>query len=572
MDCYKVIKVKKGDFYQVVNISQKAKKSCLVKGNLPKLYPNMYINLEIDFLDDEHSIIDFKLNVSETNQKVLSENDIDIAEYVRKLNRYVEIRKYMPDCKWDITDHSIKEFYTILPFNEADELHKNMIDSMTDKERIRGINKNIIKLARSKRKISYTIPEYMDMFSDIEKQGSYAATSKSIKILAITDTCFVYKNGLLWDEELLRKSEIVLHRISNMNKNASELISQSEIDEYSKTLKGLDDDQRNALNCGRDTSPCIITGGAGVGKTTVIDSILKCHASVKGKDSVLLVAPTGKAARRLSEKTGLPASTIHRAIRKSPSDEYVGYNPSSPLPHNLVVVDESSMIDTEIMYDLLGAISENSKIIFVGDHNQLYPVGYGEPFFDFMKMLPVYKLTTNHRQNEKTDLLKIANDILKDKPIKSGRGVEVYDINESDITSYVNDDKEVQYISPFNKVNDRINNMLKKGNKAFNVSDKVIFGRNTENYCNGDIGVITAILKDEIIVKVDKRSISVPKADFKDLSLAYSITVHKMQGSENDKVVLFVPKNNSFVDKRMLYTAVTRTKENLKVYRYEEGK
>jgi len=572
MDCYKVIKVKKGGIYQVVNISAKSKvhKSCLVRGNLPVLYPSMYINLDVDFLDD-NTVTDFKLNISESNQKVLIDNGIDYLEYIRTLNRYEAIREYFPNCNWDMATHSIRELYEILPFKDADALHHKMICSAIDKERIRGINTQIIQNARKNRTISYSFYEYMSMFESVERDGAYYPVSTETKMLALTDTCYQLKDGLIWDEELLRKSEIVLHRIKTMSKNSIELIPKKEIDDYIKSAEGLDCDQKNAIYCLNSSAPCIITGGGGVGKTTVIDSLIKCHTKSNDIDSVLLVAPTGKAARRLAEKTGLPASTIHKAIRKSPSDEFVGYTPSSPLPHSLVVVDESSMIDTEIMYDLLGAIKEEAKIVFVGDHNQLYPVGYGEPFFDFFKMLSVYKLTINHRQNEKTDILTKANDILAGKPITSGKGVDVINIDESDITSYIDKD-DVQYISPFNRVNERINNMLKKGENDFNVKDKVIFNRNTENYCNGDMGVITAVLNSEIIVKIGRKSVSVPKADYKDMSLGYSITVHKMQGSENDNVVLFAPKNNSFVDKRMMYTAVTRTKEKLKVYEYEEGK
>ena len=94
----------------------------------------------------------------------------------------------------------------------------------------------------------------------------------------------------------------------------------------------------------------------------------------------MLVAPTGKAARRLAEKTDMNASTIHKALRKTPENGFVYYHEKNPLPYSLIIVDESSMIDTSLMYDLLKAVRESSKIIFVGDCNRLPPVGYGEPF------------------------------------------------------------------------------------------------------------------------------------------------------------------------------------------------
>ena len=283
------------------------------------------------------------------------------------------------------------------------------------------------------------------------------------------------------------------------------------------------------------------------------------------KKNVLLIAPTGKAARRLAEKTKMPATTIHGALRKVPDDDYVFYNSKNLLPYRLIIVDESSMVDTSLMYDLLSAVEKSSKIIFVGDHNQLYPVGYGEPFFDFMKTLEVYRLTINHRQAEGTDILKNA---LAGMPLECGRGVTVRHISFMEIGNLLTRDEDTQIISPYNDLNRQINAFLRKGEEQLNEGDKIMTIRNTKSYCNGDIGTVVSANSKGVTIEIEGKRIVVKNSHRKDITLAYAITVHKMQGSEAKRVMVFLPENDSMVDKRLLYTAVTRAREELEVYYY----
>lgn len=317
----------------------------------------------------------------------------------------------------------------------------------------------------------------------------------------------------------------------------------------------------------RRNGKIFVTGNCG--KTTVIKNIIECYGSYYSKKNVLLVAPTGKASRRLAEKTGMPASTIHKALRKNPEDDFVYYTAENPLPHRLIIIDESSMIDTELMYDLLSAVDRTSKVIFVGDCNQLEPVGYGEPFFDFMNTLEVFRLTENHRQSDDTDILLMAENVLKGRKIHSGRGIIVRHIDFDEIGDILTADDYVQILSPYNELNAEINYFLRKGEDDLNVNDKVIMLKNTKDYCNGDIGFITAIDRKGITVDIEGRKVKVTPAKRNHISLAYSITIHKMQGSESDRVIVFIPEGYAPVSRRMMYTAITRAKKELEIYYYK---
>lgn len=138
------------------------------------------------------------------------------------------------------------------------------------------------------------------------------------------------------------------------------------------------------------------------------------------------------------------------------------------------------MMDTELMYDLLSAADNTSKIIFVGDHNQLYSVGYGEPFFDFMNTLKAYRLTVNHRQDGKTDILKTAGHILRNEGISNGSGVNIRHITYQEIGGIITDDNDIQILSPYNDLNTQINSFLHKGEDDLNIGDKVMMIKNTK--------------------------------------------------------------------------------------------
>lgn len=574
MNKYLVLKAtgegnKSGRSAVVIDLSKKGKRSFRVAGNIPELYHGMTIEFELD----GNRVIDYNLILDEKNIKALEKAHIDVSSYKDVLDKHLMLKN--DGIGWNTATLGMATLYRVLPFPEADKVHKIMIDNANEETRVETINRKIVAAARRRRKIAYQIDEYLGYFSDIEQEGAYQQLMVSLKMLCLQQsTRFNIDGTTVWDNEMKRKEEYINNNIEARKEVAYELLTDEEIRSFIVTTKdrNLEREQLETLKSLTDSIPCVITGGAGVGKTTVIQTLIDCYAKYYSKDNVLLVAPTGKASRRLAEKTDMPASTIHRALRKVPEDDFVFYNEDNPLPHRLIIVDESSMIDTSLMYDLLNATSVTSKIIFVGDHNQLYPVGYGEPFFDFQKTLAVYTLTINHRQAEGTDILDNANRILADKPLYQGVGVSIQDISYEEIGDIISsvDNTTTQILSPYNALNAEINKHIKKGVNRFNVGDKVMTTRNTSDYCNGDIGIVTACGHEgAVCIDIDGREVTIESSKLStDLTLAYAITIHKMQGSEADNIVVFIPKNDRIIDKQMMYTAVTRAKRQLKIYYY----
>lgn len=570
MNNYLVLKAtgkgtKSGRSAIVIRLGDKKRKSIRIAGNIPELYHGMNIMLDID---EDGTVIDYSLILSEKNLQALEKAKVNTEEYQATLERHMALKE--DGIGWNIAKQGLDNIYNILPFNEADKIHKETINNATESTRIEAIGRKIIDTARSRRKIAYKVEEYLGYFDAIEQEGAYQQLMVSLKMLCLQASRYRLKDGTVWDNELKVKEDYIKDNIKKRKELEYGLLTASEIKSFMATVQDreLETEQIDTLWSLKNSVPCIITGGAGVGKTTVIKILIECYAMYYSRENVLLIAPTGRASRRLAEKTGMSASTIHKALRKNPEDDYVFYSKSNPLPHRLIIIDESSMIDTALMYDILSATDTTSKIIFVGDHNQLYPVGYGEPFFDLLSKLKVFRLKINHRQEEDTDILKEANGVLEGKPIHSGAGVTVTEISYMDIGEIIlTADDNTQILSPYNNLNAQINSFLRKGEKAFSIGDKVMTLANTKTYCNGDIGYITKIdSKGSIFIDIDNKNIKITKAHYDDLTLAYSITIHKMQGNEMDRVIVIIPKNDSLVEKRMLYTAATRAKKQLEIY------
>ncbi len=554
-------------------------KNIRVVGNIPYLVHGMCVGFD---LAPDNTVKDYRLDMSENNKRALERAGYNPDEYAIVLNRHMKLKS--EGVGWNVAKLGLDKIYEVLPFKQADRIHKEIVGDMKEETRMDAIQNAIISAARLRKQIAYSMNEYLSYFNGVERQGAYAHLAVVIKRMCVQQhqENFDIHGNIIWDKEMQLKEQYILDNIEKRLENEYELLTAAEIQRFVSSVsfkrRGLADEQADILKCLLSSRPCVVTGGAGTGKTTVIKALIDCYSATYSKGKVLLVAPTGKAARRLAEKTNLSASTIHKALRKNPEDDYVYYCEERMLPHTLVIVDESSMIDSELMYDLLQAVEPTSKIVFVGDHNQLEPVGYGEPFFDFQKIQPngtslleVFRLTQNHRQADGTVIADAAQDALEGKPLVSGTGVKIQEIGFYDIPEIAKSaDADTQILSPYNELNDGINDYMKRGEDALNVGDKVIMIANAKEYSNGDIGYIEKFDdKGSVYILIDGRTVRVTEAHQKDIRLAYSITIHKMQGSESDKIILFIPKDDKFVSPRMLYTAITRAKKELEVYYYE---
>ena len=362
----------------------------------------------------------------------------------------------------------------------------------------------------------------------------------------------------------------------------------------------LADKQREAVEKSLQSGMTVITGGPGTGKTTVVQTIIRL-AEQEGL-RILLCAPTGRAAKRLAETTQRKAKTIHRLLVP---DGHVGamqvfeYNETKMLPADLVIVDEVSMLDMEMMYHLLSALKLQCRCILVGDADQLPSVGAGAVLHDIIAsgQVPVVRLDTIFRQKEGGRIVTNAHLINSGRlPVVNEdtefRFVEID--NEADgaekISALYNselletgDKFAVQVLSPMYKNPCGVDNLnqliqerfnppaegkaeLKGKNVVFRVGDKVMQKHNDyeKGVFNGDMGEIFAIQKDMVYVRYPEQDVKYEGQEVDEITLAYAITVHKSQGSEYHTVIMVLVNSHAIMLQRNLfYTAVTRAKRKV---------
>lgn len=360
--------------------------------------------------------------------------------------------------------------------------------------------------------------------------------------------------------------------------------------------------QRQAILSVFEHPLAVVTGGPGTGKTTIVQAI--CKLGDKLDRRVALAAPTGRAARRLSEATGRPGVTIHRLLEFSFQAGGFQFDESRPLDVDILVIDEASMIDVYLLYSLARAMPSGASLILVGDIDQLPSVGPGQVLSDLIdsQVASVVYLTEIFRQAEASTIVVNAHRINSGKmPItpmrKEDQLVDFYTINASDpelarqrivelATSRIPEafgfdpHLDIQILSPMyrgavgcDELNQVLQNIfcgdqphLKRGKRSYHLGDRVMQTTNNydEDVFNGDIGRVIKVDKksNELVVDFDGREVTYTATDLDQLTLAYAITVHKSQGSEYPVVIIPVTTQHFvMLQRNLLYTAVTRGRE-----------
>jgi exodeoxyribonuclease V alpha subunit len=362
----------------------------------------------------------------------------------------------------------------------------------------------------------------------------------------------------------------------------------------------LADSQKQAVLLALSCKLLVITGGPGVGKTTLVNSILTIMTAKGVKP--LLCAPTGRAAKRLGESTGLEAKTIHRLLEVNPINGQFKRNADNPLECDLLVADECSMIDVPLANQLLGAIASHTILILVGDVDQLPSVGPGQFLGDVIDSgaVPVIRLTEVFRQAASSRIVRSAHQInqgvFPSLPVK-GEASDFYlvaaeeadaiaqivvDLVQTRLPRKFNVDpvRDIQVLCPMNRgitgargINQALQAALNPpgegsvdrfGNR-FSVGDKVMQIENNydRDVFNGDIGFVTGIdaAEEELAVSFDGRELSYPYGELDELVLCYATTIHKSQGSEYPVVVIPISTQHYMMLKRnLIYTGITRGK------------
>lgn len=356
-----------------------------------------------------------------------------------------------------------------------------------------------------------------------------------------------------------------------------------------RSAEHLSEEQQRAVRRAFDGGVQCVTGGPGTGKTTLVSALVQSARA--GRRRVLLAAPTGRAAKRLSEATGAEARTVHRLLEFDGAR--FGRGPGRPLEADLVVVDESSMLDVHLARRLLGAVPDGAAVVFVGDADQLPSVGPGAVLDDLIRsgVVPVVRLSEVFRQAQKSGIVRNAHRILNGEPPTPGPEGDFFVVHVTDPATIrervvrickeripkafgLDPLRDVLVIAPMHRgeagvgrLNQALRDALNPGAEGpgFRPGDKVMQIKNDydREVFNGDIGLIREVDREDGHIEVDFEGTRVAyDAEGQGaLDLAYAVSVHKAQGGEQAAVVLaLATEHYVLLERNLLYTAITRAR------------
>ncbi len=509
-----------------------------------------------------------------------------------------------------INEDIYKAYYFIdeINFKTCDYIYqKNDCDKL-DVKRIRAV---FIYILRELTNVSGNTYFYLDevrpyfiriIGTDISDELLLEALNSliSLELIVVKEDKIYLKE--YYDAEIFiaRRLRLLAHEKCETLKNYEKVLKEIEL----KNSITYNEEQELAIKQALTNKCLVITGGPGTGKTTIIKGIIDLYQGLnnyKTKDleeNLVLLAPTGRASKRMSEVTELSASTIHRFLKWNKDTNRFQVNEYNKSNASFVIIDESSMLDTLLLSNLLKGLSTNTKVIFVGDANQLPSVGAGNILSDLItsEELKVIRLKNLYRQGKDSNIITLAHDInegiLNKDIFNKGEDLRFIKCPDNKVLDNIKkevkkiDDSNYQVLAPqYKTINgiDNINEALQEllnpkkptkkelviNNVTYREDDKVIELSNMpdEYVFNGDIGVIDKIKlspKKEIYIDFDDNKVKYTPTMFNKFSLSYAISIHKSQGSEFKTVIMPIVKGyHKMLYRKLIYTGVTRSKEKL---------
>jgi len=511
----------------------------------------------------------------------------------------------------DIIDTNIYKLYEDIkeiPFKKIDQIALKSDYAVDDERRLKASILYVVDEVCNVYGHSYLFIDeiygYVNrcLMTNISKEAYIKALNSLILDLKIIKDNEKYYLKEMYEDEILIVNRIkYLMVLSDDNFKKMDLII-NELEEY-QDIK-YNDEQLLAIRNSLMKHFLVITGGPGTGKTTIVKAIVDLYKELndvgydKLNEKIALLAPTGRASKRLSEATHLPAYTIHRFLKWNKEMDRFQVNEYNKSNVEFVIIDEGSMVDVGLFASLLRGLRSDTKIIIVGDYNQLPSVGPGQVLKDLIESekINLVKLNYLYRQRKDSNIINLAYDINSgvvnldnfnkgpDLMLKEATTTDVMEQIKKICNSYKKIDyKDFQILVPMYKTlngidsinklaqdifnpRSKIKNEIKVGDIIYREEDKILQLTNMpeENIFNGDIGIIDSINKKEIVINFDDNYVRFTPANFNKFKHGYAISIHKAQGSEFKTVVIPVVKEyNKMLYRKLYYTGVTRAKKEL---------
>ena len=575
---------------KAVNIYKKFKDESLdiIKNNSEKLFEVKGISIK-----DVNVLHDTLISYENTYNNILKLTDIgfSMSDALKITNIYLSnIDELISRNLYDLY------FNLDISFNTIDKIALMNKYSKTDKLRLKSLIIYTFKLVtESIGHIFLYLDELYKYVIKINKEDIDTKLFLSIMSILIDEKLIIkedkryYLTNDYLDEVYIAKE--VVNRLKNKKITEKDIKIVEEIEEKLNISYNIY--QKDAILKSLKNNFLVITGGPGTGKTTVIYGIYRALKKENPKSKIKLLAPTGRASKRLSELTLEEASTIHRFLEWNKDSNTFSLNENNKSDASIVIVDEFSMVNNSLFASLLKALKDNTKIILVGDKDQLPSVGSGNLLADIISSIDnVVYLKELYRQAKESSIVKLAYlvnenkdyDFTSDEELSIIEDLDILDSLKEIAIKHINDDyKEFQVLVPLYKGSYGINNINKVLQEVFNKKDilknektinDVIYREKDKviqlvnmpdnNVFNGDIGIIEKITDKEIIIDFDGNKVKYTSSTYNSFALAYAISIHKSQGSEFKTCI--IPLSTSYsimLYRKLYYTAITRAKKKL---------